>query len=65
MLYDLKNPLSEGELFHLIGIHSPPGIMRSAPPMRTGITADGVDKNGRRSGFFHKVYTRASELSCG
>lgn len=33
----------------------PPGIMRSAPPIRTGITEPGVLRLGSKDGFFHNV----------
>jgi hypothetical protein len=35
----------------------PPGAIRSAPLIRTGMTADGVERNGSRSACFHNVYT--------
>ena len=37
-------------------MHSPPGIIRSAPPTRIGITAFGVERNGSNLGDFHSVY---------
>ena len=50
----------------IVGV--PPGIIRSAPPIRIGITADGVDRVGRRVGCFQRVYTRphrqAYQLDC-
>ena len=39
----------------------PPGAMRSAPLIRTGMTADGVERNGSRSVCFHNVYTEMGE----
>ena len=43
---------------------SPPGIMRSAPPMRTGMTGAGVVRIGSRFGRFQRVYTEGgSELA--
>jgi hypothetical protein len=35
----------------------PPGAIKSAPLARTGMTADGVERNGSRSACFHNVYT--------
>lgn len=35
----------------------PPGIMRSAPVVSFGITAEGVLRKGRRVGCFHNAYT--------
>lgn len=33
----------------------PPGAMRSAPPIKTGMTGAGVEREGRRFGRFHSV----------
>ena len=35
----------------------PPGAIKSAPLIKTGITADGVERNESRSACFHNVYT--------
>jgi len=39
----------------------PPGAIRSAPLIKTGMTADGVERNGSRSACFHNVYTETDE----
>lgn len=36
----------------------PPGIIRSGPPISLDMTAEGVERKGRRSGRFRTVYTR-------
>jgi len=35
----------------------PPGIIRSAPPVSLGITAEGVERKGSSVGCFQSVYT--------
>jgi hypothetical protein len=39
----------------------PPGAIKSAPPMRTGMTCAGVERKGRRRGDFQSVYTACRE----
>jgi len=39
----------------------PPGAIRSAPLIKAGMTASGVERNGSRSACFHNVYTAADK----